>query len=71
MFCDLADATRLAQQLDEVVPLEGRYAAPTLTSQQQKQQTLDALVAWIGCPHPYRHREAEKPRFTDQQATGG
>jgi predicted ATPase len=29
------------------VPLDGRYAAPTLTPQQQKQQTLDALVAWM------------------------
>jgi class 3 adenylate cyclase/predicted ATPase len=29
------------------VPLDGRYAAPTLSSQQQKQQTLDALVAWM------------------------
>jgi predicted ATPase len=29
------------------VPLEGRYAAPTLTPQQQKQQTFDALVAWM------------------------
>jgi predicted ATPase len=29
------------------VPLEGRYAAPTLSPQQQKQQTLDALVAWM------------------------
>jgi class 3 adenylate cyclase/tetratricopeptide (TPR) repeat protein len=42
--------------LDEVVPLfasllsvslDGRYATPTLTPQQQKQQTLDALVAWM------------------------
>jgi len=42
--------------LDEVVPLfaallsaplDGRYAALTLSSQQQKQQTLDALVAWM------------------------
>jgi predicted ATPase len=41
----------------EVVPLlaallalplpEGRYAALTLTPQQQRQQTLDALVAWL------------------------
>ena len=29
------------------VPLEGRYPAPTLSPQQQKQQTLDALVAWM------------------------
>ena len=29
------------------VPLDGRYAAPTLSPQQQKQQTLDALVAWM------------------------
>jgi class 3 adenylate cyclase len=29
------------------VPLQGRYAMPTLTSQQHKQQTLDALVAWL------------------------
>jgi len=29
------------------VPLEGRYPAPTLTPQKQKQQTLDALVAWM------------------------
>jgi class 3 adenylate cyclase/predicted ATPase/tRNA A37 threonylcarbamoyladenosine biosynthesis protein TsaE len=30
------------------VPLpEGRYAALTLTPQQQRQQTLDALVAWL------------------------
>jgi class 3 adenylate cyclase/predicted ATPase len=29
------------------VPLAGRYAAPTLSPQQQKQQTLDALVAWM------------------------
>jgi predicted ATPase len=29
------------------VPLDGCYAAPTLTPQQQKQQTLDALVAWM------------------------
>jgi class 3 adenylate cyclase len=29
------------------VPLEGRYPAPTLTPQQQQQQTLDALVAWM------------------------
>jgi class 3 adenylate cyclase/predicted ATPase len=29
------------------VPLDGRYPAPTLTPQQQKQQTLDALVAWM------------------------
>ena len=43
--------------LEEVVPLlaallavplpEGRYAALTLTPQQQRQQTLDALVAWL------------------------
>jgi class 3 adenylate cyclase/predicted ATPase len=48
-------ATR--QPLAEVVPLlaallavplsEGRYAALTLTPQQQKQHTLDALVAWM------------------------
>jgi hypothetical protein len=29
------------------VPLEGRYPALTLSPQQQKQQTLDALVAWM------------------------
>ena len=30
------------------VPLpEGSYAALTLTPQQQRQQTLDALVAWL------------------------
>ena len=29
------------------IPLDSRYAAPTLTPQQQKQQTLDALVAWL------------------------
>jgi predicted ATPase/class 3 adenylate cyclase len=29
------------------VPLDGRYAMPPLTPQQQKQQTLDALVAWL------------------------
>jgi class 3 adenylate cyclase/predicted ATPase len=29
------------------VPLDGRYPAPTLSPQQQKQQTLDALVAWM------------------------
>ena len=29
------------------MPLDGRYAAPTLSPQQQKQQTLDALVAWM------------------------
>ena len=29
------------------VPLDGRYAASTLSPQQQKQQTLDALVAWM------------------------
>ncbi len=29
------------------VPLDGRYAAPTLSPPQQKQQTLDALVAWM------------------------
>src|SRR5262249_24818222 len=29
------------------VPLDGRYPTPTLTPQQQKQQTLDALVAWM------------------------
>ncbi len=49
------DASR--QPLAEVVPLlaallavplpEGRYAALTLTPQQQRQQTLDALVAWL------------------------
>src|SRR5207247_7413293 len=43
--------------LAEIVPLlaallavplpEGRYAALTLTPQQQRQQTLDALVAWL------------------------
>lgn len=42
--------------LDEVVPLFAgllsvplgeRYPAPTLTPQQQKQQTLDTLVAWM------------------------
>jgi class 3 adenylate cyclase len=43
--------------LPEVVPLlaallsvslpEGRYTAMTLTPQQQRQQTLDALVAWL------------------------
>ena len=51
----LLDASR--QPLAEVVPLlaallavplpEGRYAALTLTPQQQRQQTLDALVAWL------------------------
>jgi class 3 adenylate cyclase/predicted ATPase len=45
------------QPLTEVVPLlaallalplpEGRYAALTLTPQQQRQQTLDTLVAWL------------------------
>jgi class 3 adenylate cyclase/predicted ATPase len=45
------------QPLAEVVPLlaalltvplpEGRYAALTLTPQQQRQQTLDTLVAWL------------------------
>jgi AAA ATPase domain/Adenylate and Guanylate cyclase catalytic domain len=49
------DASR--QPLAEVVPLlaallavplpEGRYAALTLTPSQQRQQTLDALVAWL------------------------
>ena len=49
------DASR--QPLAEVVPLlaallavplpEGRYAALTLTPQQQRQQTLDTLVAWL------------------------
>jgi class 3 adenylate cyclase/predicted ATPase len=29
------------------VPLEDRYPAPTLSPQQQRQQTLDALVAWL------------------------
>jgi class 3 adenylate cyclase/predicted ATPase len=29
------------------VPLAGRYSDLTLTSQQQQQQTLDALVAWM------------------------
>ncbi|MCZ6874848.1 MAG: AAA family ATPase, partial [bacterium] len=29
------------------VPLDDRYPAPTLTPQQLKQQTLDALVAWL------------------------
>jgi predicted ATPase len=29
------------------VPLHNRYPAPTLTPQQQKRQTLDALVAWL------------------------
>jgi predicted ATPase len=29
------------------VPLHGRYPALTLPPQQQKQQTLDALVAWL------------------------
>jgi class 3 adenylate cyclase/predicted ATPase len=29
------------------VPLHERYPAPTLTPQQQKRQTLDALVAWL------------------------
>jgi predicted ATPase len=29
------------------VPLQGRYTALTLPPQQQKQQTLDALVAWL------------------------
>ena len=29
------------------VPLDGRYAALTLSPPQQKQQTLDALVAWM------------------------
>jgi class 3 adenylate cyclase len=29
------------------VPLHGRYPAPTLPPEQQKQQTLDALVAWL------------------------
>jgi predicted ATPase/class 3 adenylate cyclase len=29
------------------VPLQGRYAMPPLTPQQHKQQTLDALVAWL------------------------
>jgi predicted ATPase len=38
--------------LAEIVPLvaplpEGRYAALTLTPQQQRQQTLDALMAWL------------------------
>jgi class 3 adenylate cyclase/predicted ATPase len=29
------------------VPLQDRYAMPTLTPPQQKQQTFDALVAWL------------------------
>jgi predicted ATPase len=29
------------------VPLDGRYPMPTLMPQQQKRQTLDALVAWM------------------------
>jgi hypothetical protein len=29
------------------VPLNDRYPMPTLTSQQQKQQTVDTLVAWL------------------------
>jgi class 3 adenylate cyclase/predicted ATPase len=29
------------------VPLDDRYPAPTLSPQQQKHQTLDALVAWM------------------------
>jgi class 3 adenylate cyclase/predicted ATPase len=29
------------------VPLEGRYSTPTLSPQQQRQQTLDTLVAWL------------------------
>jgi class 3 adenylate cyclase len=29
------------------VPLQGRYAMPSLSPPQQKQQTLDALVAWM------------------------
>jgi predicted ATPase/class 3 adenylate cyclase len=29
------------------VPLHGRYAMPSLSPPQQKQQTLDALVAWM------------------------
>ena len=29
------------------VPLDDRYTVPTLTPQQQKQQTLDVLVAWM------------------------
>jgi class 3 adenylate cyclase/predicted ATPase len=47
----------LRQPLTEVVPLlaallavplpEGSYAALTLTPQQQRQQTLDTLVAWL------------------------
>ena len=51
----LLDASR--QPLAEVVPLlaallavplpEGSYAALTLTPQQQRQQTLDTLVAWL------------------------
>ena len=51
----LLDASR--QPLTEVVPLlaallavalpEGRYAPLTLPPQQQRQQTLDALVAWL------------------------
>ena len=51
----LLDASR--QPLAEVVPLlaallavplpEGSYATLTLTPQQQRQQTLDALVAWL------------------------
>jgi predicted ATPase/class 3 adenylate cyclase len=47
---------RYSQPLAEVVPLfasllsvplDDRYAAPTLTPPQQKQHTLDALVAWM------------------------
>jgi predicted ATPase len=33
--------------LDEVVPLLERYPAPHLAPPQQKQQTLDTLVAWL------------------------
>ena len=29
------------------IPLEGRYASLTLSPQQQRQQTLDTLVAWL------------------------
>jgi predicted ATPase/class 3 adenylate cyclase len=36
----------LAGLLSVPLPAE-RYAAPTLTPQQQKQQTLDALLAWL------------------------
>ncbi len=49
--------TRYTLPLEEVVPLfaallsvplpEGAYPALTLTPQQQRQQTQDALVAWL------------------------